>query len=189
MHCRKLQYKNWLKIVVCIWHVYWWIICFLFQAIYRSDFLDSLNWQAGSKQNCSQPPRSSPCANCKTRSTSPLKAAICIRSGRRWWWSRSAKRWRSCRCIPLGIFSALGMCWCRRFCWGFAVKIMWIWHFLSKTDVSWDGFRAAEWQCAAASSAVSDVGTKPRADCAQYHRGEDSGEQAGASAADSQLRW
>ena len=24
----------------------------------------------------------------------------------------------------VGIFSALGMCWCRRFCWGFAVKIM-----------------------------------------------------------------
>ena len=37
---------------------------------------------------------------------------------------QSVRRWRSCRCIPSGIFSVLGMCWCRRFYWGFAVKIM-----------------------------------------------------------------
>ena len=74
----------------------------------------------------------SPCANCKTRSTSPPKAAICIRSGKRWSWSRNARKWRSYRCIPSGIFSALGMCWCRRFCWGFAVKIMCIWRFFTE---------------------------------------------------------
>jgi len=69
-------------------------------------------------QKCDQNPRSSPCANCKTRSTLPPKAAICIKSAKRWWWSRSARRWNSCRSIPSGIFSALGMYWCRRFCWG-----------------------------------------------------------------------
>ena len=34
---------------------------------------------------------------------------------------------------------------------------------------------AAERQCAVASGAVSGVGAKSRADCAQYHCGEDSG--------------
>ena len=34
---------------------------------------------------------------------------------------------------------------------------------------------AAERQCAVASGAVSGVGAKSCADCAQYHRGEDSG--------------
>ena len=34
----------------------------------------------------------------------------------------------------------------------------------------------AEWQCAVAAGAVSGVGAKSRTDCAQYHRGEDSGE-------------
>ncbi|HFC5892719.1 hypothetical protein [Neisseria lactamica] len=28
------------------------------------------------------------------------------------------------QCIPSGIFSVLAMCWYRRFCWGFAAKIM-----------------------------------------------------------------
>lgn len=28
------------------------------------------------------------------------------------------------RCILSGIFSVLAMCRCRRFCWGFAAKIM-----------------------------------------------------------------
>ena len=49
--------------------------------------------------------------------------------------------------------------------------------FLPKMDgVSWGGFRAAERQCAGCVGRSIGCRSKIRADCAQYHCGEDSGE-------------
>ena len=62
------------------------------------------NFQLILQQKQNRTPRSFPCANCKIRSISPPKAVICIRSGRRWWWSRSVRRWRSCRRISSDVF-------------------------------------------------------------------------------------